>query len=1151
MGGLLSTLPVVYRRVAANWKLLSAVVVGAVLAAAIMSTTSIYTDAIRDLGLSYAIRQRGPDQINILVRSTSQNSAGDVYAKNTDYIQSQARRDFGSLIDGDITSISRSSTFYPTAPGGTVDPADSRPRSHLQFVTGIEPHINIVAGRMPNDTAAATPDAPPTIEAAVGSDTAKSMGVSVGSEYDLHPFWVEGGQPVHVKIVGIIEPKDQSEPFWLGQTDLFTFPTSNWQTMPLFITKNTFFDAIVGYLPTMTSDFTNLIYLDTSGVDARNADRVQGALNGYGSDLQSNVIRTTITTALPTVLATYDQKLFFTRIPLLVLVLQIAAIVLYYLYMVSTMLVERQAAEIALLKSRGATTWQVMRIYMLEGLVILIAALVLGPPIAAGVISLLGHTPPFHDLSAGSSLRVHLGRDAYLWAAGGAFLAYVTLLFPAYQATRRTVVQQRAASARPPKEPVFTRYYLDLALAVLGGILLYQLNRRGTLVNHKFFGDQSVDPVVLLTPAFFILTVGLVFLRLFPLVLKLLAWVVARAQGASILIGMWQLVRNPVHYSRLVLLLMLATAVGMFAASFGATLNRSYADRASYQAGSDVRFSDVRTVNSAGPNDAPTAVSQDVDGQQVSQVYRLEGSEGPLISRVSLDVLGVDPQSFPSVSYFRGDFASSSLQSLVAKLGPPVQPQDYGLQLPADAHWLGIWVNPVDMRSTFGIEMEMRDATGRYFDYPVGPADLVQMQPGWNLVVADLTRPLNTTTTFSRTPVTGPRPNGPYNTADPQGPLTVTSITLRAPARLGAPQGVIQFSDLQTTNQASIGDQLQKDLMRFDPQRAQGNLPGAQVVESFDSTNGWQSIQGVLPTPLNDQTRIVDVNGTKALELRWTPQQGQVLTHGVQAAGVATPIPALASDGFLHHSGLRIGDTAQLFVNSAFFNVKIVGSYNLFATLNASNSADTMVMDGAKLAAVINANPRGPLTYPSEYWIKGSPDSVTKATAAISAGTVTGNLTSFAALRDAQQKDPLVAAGWEGILFISFAAILILSAIGFLIYSYLTAQRRTLEFAVLRTMGFSKRQIATVVGFEQCFVIGLGMLAGTLMGMRLGSLMIRYMGLTETGDQVVPPMELHISWLTIGGAWLILASVFLVTISAVVLLYSRLALHRVLRIGEA
>ena len=55
----------------------------------------------------------------------------------------------------------------------------------------------------------------------------------------------------------------------------------------------------------------------------------------------------------------------------------------------------------------------------------------------------------------------------------------------------------------------------------------------------------------------------------------------------------------------------------------------------------------------------------------------------------------------------------------------------------------------------------------------------------------------------------------------------------------------------------------------------------------------------------------------------------------------------------------------------------------------------------------------------------------------------------------AQQEDPLVAAGWQGILVIAFGAVLLLSAIGFLVYSYLTAQERSLEFAILRTLGFS------------------------------------------------------------------------------------------------
>jgi ABC-type antimicrobial peptide transport system permease subunit len=185
-------------------------------------------------------------------------------------------------------------------------------------------------------------------------------------------------------------------------------------------------------------------------------------------------------------------------------------------------------------------------------------------------------------------------------------------------------------------------------------------------------------------------------------------------------------------------------------------------------------------------------------------------------------------------------------------------------------------------------------------------------------------------------------------------------------------------------------------------------------------------------------------------------------------------------------------------------------------------------------------------------WLKGtSADGVAKMQQLAAPNSpTTAKLVSLDELRVAQQKDPLVAAGWQGILFLSFAAILILSAIGFLIYSYLTAQKRTLEFAVLRTMGFSRFQIAAVGGFEQCFVIGLGMIAGTLMGLRLGSLMINYMGVTETGDSVLPPMALHVSWITAGTALLVLGAVFLSTIGVVVLMYSRLALHRVLRIGE-
>jgi ABC-type antimicrobial peptide transport system permease subunit len=1153
MGGLLTVIPIVVRRVKANARLLIAVVVGAILAAAIMSTTAIYTDAIRDLGLKYALQEQGPDAINISISTSSQSSQPDVYQRTQKYIEDSVKRNISRIQDGAVTAFGRSATFFPTAPGAAVSEAESRPRSHFIFLTNAEDEIE-VQGRLPGDGQASGERAP-NLEVAVGAETAQRIGVAIGDRFDLHPFWAADLEPVHVTVVGIVSQRDPESPFWVGQTELFSQYTTSWDTIPFLVTPQTFFNAVATYLPGMVSDYMTLVYIDTSEINSRNADSVAASLQRFDTDINANVLRASVRTQLPNVLATYDEKLFFTRIPLLVLVLQISAIVLYYLFMVSTMLVERQAGEIALIKSRGGTTGQVMKIYVLEGMAIFLVAMLAGPPLAATVISFLGRTPPFTDLTGGDNLQVHLSAGAYLWAGAGALLAFVTLLVPAYIAARNTIVNQRAASARPARQAFFMRYYLDLGLAGAGGLLLYQLDRRGSLVTEGFFGEQSVDPVMLLAPAFFILTVGIVFLRLFPLVLRVLAWVVARAQGAAVLIGMWQLVRNPMHYSRLVLLLMFATAVGMFAASFGATLDSSYADRASYQSGSKWRLTDVRGIQAQGPIDSGSLTAEQLGLERGSPVFRLSASQGQTLSRLSVDVLGVDADSFSDVAYFRDDFASSSLGGLMEPLREG-RPPRVGLELPADARWLGIWVNPTNMPSAFSLQMEVVDATGRYFSYQVGPDDVRQMSPGWNLLVTDLNRPgTNFSLNFPRRPNPFDSVNGPYPVSGPQAPLSVTSITLRSPTRFAAPLGSIQFGSIEATSAATLASldaTLDVQKVLFDPERASGGLPGGTTVVEFAASSAdWSTLQGMLPNALNDRISATESGGFSALELSWEPQQGSINTHGLQFASIRGPIPALASRGFIEATGLKVGDVTKIFVSQVFLDVEIAGTFDLFPTLEDTRKNAALIVDGPTIGAVINGHPAGPLQYPGEIWLDGGSQDIEGVRAALQKGNFSAGLVSFEQLREAQQKDPLVAAGWEGILFISFAAILILSAIGFLIYSYLTAQRRTLEFAVLRTMGFSKRQIAGVVSFEQFFVIGLGMVAGTLMGMRLGSLMIRYMGLTETGDEVVPPMVLEISWFTVGTLWLVLGTVFLVTIGAVVLLYSRLALHRVLRIGEA
>jgi len=206
------------------------------------------------------------------------------------------------------------------------------------------------------------------------------------------------------------------------------------------------------------------------------------------------------------------------------------------------------------------------------------------------------------------------------------------------------------------------------------------------------------------------------------------------------------------------------------------------------------------------------------------------------------------------------------------------------------------------------------------------------------------------------------------------------------------------------------------------------------------------------------------------------------------------------------------------------------------------------LVDASHLIALSNAaTPDRPLTLTEAWFATSDPDATV---AALEAAGIT-SIIDRAAIEAEQQEDPLIAAGWSGILAIAFGSVLLLSAIGFVVYSYLTAQQRGLEFAIMRTLGFSRPQIFSVVTFEQLFVIVTGMGLGTLVGLRIGQIMMGFLATDETGAAVVPPFVLGVSWPQVYIVWAILGAVFIGTIAGVVAMYFRLAVHRVLRIGDA
>ncbi len=1121
-------LRLVARRGLGHWRLVLALCAGVFLSSALMSSVFLYSDAIRDLGLKHALEATPPISLDIKILASSGKLATGEYdyrRKTTDQLlQAYA----GGIIRGSVHH-GLTSGLYLTPPGKPVPEDDNRPRSQIEFHEDLLDHAHIVQGRMPVAAAtAADATHPAQIEALMGAEAAANLKVSLGDTFELHSPY-RPAPPMTVTVVGFVAANDPSEEYWGGLKTPFLPDTPSWPTYLFQIDESVMVRDVGGYMPDLDISVQTVGFVKKSRIDSGNSDAVEGRLRALPRALADKVLYSRVDTALPDTIASYRQKLFFTRLPLFVLMLQVVGVVLFYVTVAGSMVVDRQAGEIALLKSRGASTLQVVGVFALEALAISLGAIVAGPLIAVAAIVLLGLTPPFHDLSGGALLRVPFSWSAVGMAGLGAALAFLAILWPAYRACRYSITHYKQEISRPPRQPAFFRYHLDLAVAVAGAFAFYELRQNGSFATQDLFGGLSVDPIRLATPSLLILFTALVFLRLFPLALAGVSWLARALRGPTISFGLARMVRAPVQHSRLILLLILTTAVGVFAAGFRATLEQGYRDRAAYRAGAEVRIQDVRkpyAVPVADFNQAIAAATGSKDftaAQRQDAYYNLDRFRS-----VSVTALAVDPDRFAAISDWRGDFTDDSLTTLMnrLKLPPPALPD--APTIPSGARFVGVWANLPVPPTAATLWVRLRAENGILWDYRLAP-ESVPAVGKWSFYSADLAKPLNT--------------RGPA--AALASPRRFEALYLRLAGQQPqlSEQDTAYFDDLQVTDAAALPAGW-----------GVAGLPSAVVVDPLDDVSHFELITGVSavgsPGQLTGGTATGSRSGTVA---RLTFQRGpsSAVVVGLRRITDARPVPVVTDRKFLDATGRKVGDEIVVYYNAQYVKLRIAGVFDLLPTYEPSASRHLLLADYSLLAAAATRAPLGSDGFfPNEAWLGDNSGSELTQASLLARGVQAETVVNRLQVLAEQSSDPLVAASWEGILFLCFAAVLLLSCLGFVMHAGLSAQARSLEFAILRTMGMSGRQIVGVVSFEQCFVVVSGVVAGTLLGFPLSELMIDSMGITENGAVPIPPLVSRVGVDAIVTVYVLLGIVVAATSAILVLLFSRLAVSRALRMGE-
>jgi ABC-type antimicrobial peptide transport system permease subunit len=225
--------------------------------------------------------------------------------------------------------------------------------------------------------------------------------------------------------------------------------------------------------------------------------------------------------------------------------------------------------------------------------------------------------------------------------------------------------------------------------------------------------------------------------------------------------------------------------------------------------------------------------------------------------------------------------------------------------------------------------------------------------------------------------------------------------------------------------------------------------------------------------------------------------------------------------------------------------VQIGGIVERFPSLGI-DGAPFVVAHGPRLLRLLNASFFRPAT-PNELWLRlpGDPAVIEQVRTTDGIGTLllqTATLHSFS-------RDPL-AVGIAGVFFLGFVTSVGLTALGFAVATYLAGRRRMVEFAVLQALGLSQRAVLLILAMEQAVLVTLALLAGTVLGIVLGRLIVPLMAIGDRGRAVVPPYQIMVPWGTLATTYLVLVVVFGVTTVLVLALLLRRGIGSALRTGE-
>lgn len=527
----------------------------------------------------------------------------------------------------------------------------STTRTKMVGMTGIEDHIEIIDGRMYSGQRADNG----SFEVICNEEALKVLDIVCGQSYSVQNSFYSQTAPLNITVVGVFKLSDDNDSYWSESMEEYL--------NALFMDYDVFINDYVMTGVTTLNDINYRCCFDYNHLDLNSLGDVTEDLAEdfelypvYGYQFRMGVYD--ILTEYAVRAGDLKQLLWILQIPSIVMLA-------FYLFMVSQLNVEQEKNEIAVFKSRGASSKQIFAIYALETGVLGLATLIIAPFIGLVLCSFLGVSNGFLEFVNRTGLSARLSLDAVIYALTAVVIFFVTTMLPIIPASKLSIVKYKQSKARVVKMSVWEKAFADVIL--LGGSLVWYFftaNRLEKLFEEgTYVSDGSVNPMYFIFSTMFILGAGLLFIRLYPYLLKLIYQLGRRFWSVSQYVAITSVARSQGGRERFLMLFLVVTfGLGIFSANTARAINNSKSDRIYYSAGADVVIDAFWRMESSEDNSGYV----ELDFEQFENLKGVESAAKVLKEDVDIAINGemqrskaglmaIEPGQFSQTAWFRND----------------------------------------------------------------------------------------------------------------------------------------------------------------------------------------------------------------------------------------------------------------------------------------------------------------------------------------------------------------------------------------------------------------------------------------------------------------------------------------------------------------